>query len=82
MLARFFENYFIMERIKYQNNHNGFLPPIYFWRTYNQKEIDFIEEKENAFYLFECKWSNKNTKTFFWILKNISKQFWCNSAQK
>lgn len=60
-----FENYFIMERIKYQNNHNGFLPPIYFWRTYNQKEIDFIEEKENAFYLFECKWSNKNTKTFF-----------------
>ena len=60
-----FENYFIMERIKFQNNHKGFLPAIYFWRTYSQKEIDFIEEENGFFHLFECKWSSKNTKTSF-----------------
>ena len=64
-IGALFENYFIIERIKYHYNNKGFLPPIYFWRTYSQKEIDFIEEQSGSFLLFECKWSEKNNKTSF-----------------
>ncbi|MBI3631555.1 MAG: ATP-binding protein [Candidatus Staskawiczbacteria bacterium] len=61
-----FENFFIMERIKYHHNINGYLPLVYFWRTYDQKEIDFIEEQNGMFKLFECKFHTTkiNTKAF------------------
>ena len=51
-----FENWFIMERIKRASNN--FQPAnFYFWRTYDQKEIDLIEEREGKLFGFECKWS-------------------------
>jgi uncharacterized protein len=28
----------------------------YFWRTYCQKEIDFVEEREGKLFGFEMKW--------------------------
>jgi predicted AAA+ superfamily ATPase len=54
-----FENYFIMERIKYHHQTSGILPPMYFWRTYKQMEIDYIEEHNGILQAFECKWGNK-----------------------
>ncbi|HBL22501.1 MAG TPA: hypothetical protein DDZ40_00095 [Deltaproteobacteria bacterium] len=51
-----FENWFIMERIKQAGNrrsHKGF----YFWRTYDQHEIDLVEEADGKLTGFECKWS-------------------------
>jgi len=34
----------------------------YFWRTYNQQEIDLVEEREGKLYGYEFKWSpNKET---------------------
>ncbi len=61
-----FENFFIMERIKYHHNTYGYLPLIYFWRTYDQKEIDFVEEQNGKFTLFECKLNTvkRNTRAF------------------
>ncbi|OIN91411.1 MAG: hypothetical protein AUJ20_11350 [Comamonadaceae bacterium CG1_02_60_18] len=50
-----FENWFVMERIKRASNlrrHTGF----YFWRTYDQKEIDLIEDCAGQLSAFECKW--------------------------
>ena len=32
----------------------------YFWRTYDQQEIDLVEEKAEDLFAFEFKW-NKNT---------------------
>ena len=31
----------------------------YFWRTYDQKEIDFIEEREGKLFAYEFKWNDK-----------------------
>jgi len=31
----------------------------YFWRTYDQKEIDLIEEREGKLFSYEFKWSTK-----------------------
>jgi len=35
---------------------------IYFWRTQQQQEIDFVEEKEGEITAFEFKWKDKKTK--------------------
>lgn len=55
-VGELFENWFVMERIKRADNAReptGF----YFWRTYDQKEIDLIEDRNGHLSAFECKWS-------------------------
>lgn len=52
------ENYFISERIKFQN-YTGLDVRNYFWRTYDQQEIDWIEESSNTLNAFELKWIEK-----------------------
>ena len=56
-----FENFCIIERIKFINNNQKYAN-YYFWRTYNQKEIDLIEESESKLNAFEFKWSPRNEK--------------------
>lgn len=53
-----FENYVIAEFIK-QNSNRLYKSNFYFWRTYTQKEIDLIEEKEGKLIGFEIKYSDK-----------------------
>ncbi len=48
------ENFIISERIKYLH-YNNFYGRYYFWRTTQQQEIDFIEEADGSFYVFEFK---------------------------
>lgn len=56
------ENYLLTERIKYQN-YTGMLVNNYFWRTYQQQEIDWIEEQGGKLHAYEVKWSsNKKVK--------------------
>jgi hypothetical protein len=55
------ENYIIIERIKKQE-YLGISANNYFWRTYDQKEIDLIEEKEGKLYGYEIKWKKDKTK--------------------
>jgi predicted AAA+ superfamily ATPase len=55
------ENYLIMERLKKQGYMKIFSNN-YFWRTYDQKEVDFVEERDGRLYGFEFKWSKTNTK--------------------
>lgn len=52
------ENYLLSERIKinsYSQNHVN----MYFWRTHDQAEIDYIEEQEGILHAYELKWKNK-----------------------
>ncbi len=49
------ENYFLSERIKV-NGYNEKHIESYFWRTYDQQEIDLIEVENNQLKAFECKW--------------------------
>lgn len=53
-----FENYFVSEMIK-QNVNRLHKSNFYFWRTYDQKEIDLIEEREGRLFGYECKYSDK-----------------------
>ncbi len=57
------ENYMISERIKFQHYQNVFSNN-YFWRTYDQQEIDWVEEREGRLFAYEFKWNaEKKTKT-------------------
>ena len=55
------ENFLVSERIKYNHYHNSFVKP-YFWRTKDQAEIDFIEDKDGVLYAFEMKWKKSNAR--------------------
>jgi hypothetical protein len=35
---------------------------MYFWRTQQQQEIDYVEEKEGKITAFEFKWKDKKVK--------------------
>ncbi len=53
------ENFCIIERIKHNQNTRQFVNP-YFWRTYDQKEIDYIEESGGTLQAFEFKFNEKS----------------------
>lgn len=56
------ENFCILERMKH-NQEQQKKTNYYFWRTYDQKEIDLIEESDGKLAAFEFKWSTrKKTK--------------------
>jgi len=55
------ENYMISERIKYQKN-NRIIVNNYFWRTYDQQEIDWVEERNGGLFAYEFKWSKRKVK--------------------
>ena len=44
-----------MERLKYHQAKTTF-PNIYFWRTHQKQEIDYIEESGGEFSAYEFKW--------------------------
>ncbi len=52
------ENYVISERLKYQR-YNKMIVNNYFWRTYDQQEIDWVEERGGKLYGYEFKWNPK-----------------------
>jgi len=60
-VGELWENYLVMERLKKQEylleQSNN-----YFWRTYSQKEIDFVEEREGKLFGFEMKWGAADSK--------------------
>ena len=56
------ENFMVLERIK-RNAYKGYSPNLYFWRTYDQKEIDMIEERDGGLFGYEFKWGKKMPKT-------------------
>src|SRR3972149_5965731 len=64
------ENLMIAERIK-SNSHRQARPNRYFWRTYDQKEIDYIEESGGKLNAFEFKLSG-NAKIPAEFLKSYS----------
>jgi len=59
--GQLWENFFISERIKYLT-YKQIASNRFFWRTYDKKEIDLIEEREGKLYAFECKYTKKDTR--------------------
>jgi len=54
------ENYLIGERIK-KNTYLRNFTKHYFWRTYDQQEIDLVEERETEIFAWEIKWGEKES---------------------
>ncbi|MDR3133573.1 MAG: ATP-binding protein [Prevotellaceae bacterium] len=52
------ENYFVSERMK-ANHYRRYFAKNYFWRTFQQQEIDLIEEADGLLTAFEIKWNEK-----------------------
>ncbi len=57
------ENFIVSERIKFLS-YNQFYGNYYFWRTFKQQEIDFIEEQDGKFSAFEFKLNPKKQGRF------------------
>jgi len=60
-VGKLWENFCIAERLKKQNYLESFSNH-YFWRTYDQQEIDLIEETDGQIHSFKFKWGTKDTK--------------------
>ena len=60
-VGQLWENYFISERQKRNAYHEEHINS-YFWRTYDQQEIDLIEEKSGQLTALECKWREQKVK--------------------
>jgi predicted AAA+ superfamily ATPase len=57
-VGELWENYLACERIKKQNYRNSNVTN-YFWRTYDQQELDWLEEQNGNLNGFEFKWNEK-----------------------
>jgi predicted AAA+ superfamily ATPase len=54
--GQLWENFIFMERLKYRKYH-AIYANLYFWRTYDQQEIDMVEERDGRLHGYEMKWS-------------------------
>lgn len=54
-----FENFCIIERLKHISNH-CWGANMYFWRTQEGREIDYIEEREGTLFSYECTLAGKS----------------------
>lgn len=60
-IGMLWENYCCSERVK-RNSYTSNMVNSYFWRTYDQQEIDLIEEKNDTVEAYEFKWKEENVK--------------------
>lgn len=55
------ENFLFIERLK-KRTYQFIGANMYFWRTWDKKEIDLVEEREGRLFGYEFKWRKKNIK--------------------
>lgn len=60
-VGELWENYLVLERLKRQE-YLGQTADNYFWRTYRQQELDFVEERGGRLYGYEMKWGKTKVK--------------------
>ena len=60
-VGELWENYLIIERLKKQE-YKKILSNNYYWRTYNQDEIDWVEDRDGILHGYEIKWKAVSVK--------------------
>lgn len=60
-IGALWENYMISERLKFQE-YKRLSSNNYFWRTYEQQEIDWVEERDGSLFGYEFKWKESKVK--------------------
>ncbi|MCU0346082.1 MAG: ATP-binding protein [Saprospiraceae bacterium] len=65
-IGQIWENYLLSERLK-RNSYQRLSADYFFWRTYDQQELDFVERQGGKLSAFEFKWKEQKVKkpTFF-----------------
>ena len=59
--GQLWENFLVSERLKYLHYTKTFANR-YFWRSYKQKEVDYLEEINNLLFAYEFKWGKKQAR--------------------
>lgn len=70
-IGALWENWIIAERMKYLHYHKVWVNS-YFWRTSQQQEIDYVEEKDGQIFAWEFKWNPSKHARFS---KTFSKKY-------
>lgn len=61
-IGKLWENFLVVERLKKQA-YDQIYSNNYFWRTWDQKEIDWVEERDGKLFGYEFKWKSKSRKS-------------------
>ena len=61
-VGNLWENFVIAERLK-KNHYDGSYAQSWFWRTQQQKEIDYLEDADGEIKAFEIKWNERKAHT-------------------
>ncbi|MBN1364677.1 MAG: ATP-binding protein [Syntrophaceae bacterium] len=61
-IGKLWENFLVVERLKKQS-YDEIYSNNYFWRTWDQKEIDWVEERDGRLIGYEFKWKRKSRKS-------------------
>ncbi len=69
-IGQLWENFLAVERIKKQR-YKGIYANNYFWRTWDKKEVDWIEEREGRLFAYEFKYSPKKSKISFSAFRSV-----------
>jgi uncharacterized protein len=76
-MGMLWENFLFVERLK-KRHYSRIFANDYFWRTYDQQEIDLVEEREGRLWGYEFKWGKKQSKSpKAWLESYESAQFEC-----
>lgn len=74
-IGQLWENFLFIERIKKQE-YQSIYTNNYFWRTWDQKEIDLIEERNGQLFAYEFKWGKQVMKApKDWLANYPNSQF-------
>lgn len=80
-MGALWENYLISERMKQSYNRNR-AKEFYFWRTYDNQEIDLIEESPEGLSAFEFKWGDKKTECPYQFRNSLSGSVFQSNKQR
>lgn len=59
-VGQLWENFLFIERLK-KNEYHNIYANYYFWRTWDQREIDLVEDRGGKLYGYEFKWSKEKS---------------------
>ncbi|HPD57654.1 MAG TPA: ATP-binding protein [Smithellaceae bacterium] len=61
-IGKLWDNFLVTERLKKQS-YAQIYSNNYFWRTWDQKEIDWVEERDGKLFGYEFAWKSKSRKS-------------------
>jgi uncharacterized protein len=64
--GQLWENFLVIERLK-RNSYKRLFLNAYFWRNYDKKEVDLVEEYGGKLHAYEFKWKKTSVKNHSFV---------------